>query len=244
MIPQKKIIERSENPVLLEVDINHNCWFCDITEKDREADIVSTLSAINGPIITNIVQLTSPHIARDMEMIRNHRLVKAVEPIAMHKDRAVMKVSSSYAAMTYKILHKSNVMLLESPITRNGVDSEIILADSHKSMSELLSRWKEQDDYDVRLRKKRYISRDEADGLNLFKTSGFFDLKGAKELMSRKQMEIFRIACDKGYYEMPKRITLEELAAQNGVAPSTLAEHLRKAETKLLPILGRILGNI
>jgi len=43
---------------------------------------------------------------------------------------------------------------------------------------------------------------------------------------------------------MPKRITIEQMAERSGICQSTLAEHLRKAETKLLPILWKVLAKI
>jgi predicted DNA binding protein len=43
---------------------------------------------------------------------------------------------------------------------------------------------------------------------------------------------------------MPKRITIEELAERTGLSASTLAEHLRKAETRLLPVLWKVLNKM
>ena len=44
----------------------------------------------------------------------------------------------------------------------------------------------------------------------------------------------FMSAMAMGYYTMPKRIKLEEIAARQGVKRSTFEEHLRKAELKIL----------
>lgn len=236
--------QKSE-PVLFELDINHLCWFVDITERNRDANIVSTMSAVHGSYITNIIKLTSSEPKMDIERIKKHPLVKEVEILMEQPNTVLMKVVSKYEAMTYRILHQTNVTLVESPITRNGVDSEILLANSHKDMSELISRMREQEDYnEVKLRKKRYVKKEDANSLNVFSSSGFFDLKAAKELLSEKQLTIFRMACDYGYYEMPKRITIEQMAERSGICQSTLAEHLRKAETKLLPILWKVLAKI
>ncbi len=234
-----------ENPVLFEADIHHLCWFCDLTEKNRDATIISNMSSVEGDTITNLIQLTSPTPKKDVDFIRGHKLVKSVEVLMLQPNSALLRVVSSYEAMTYRVLHQTNVALLESPVTKDGTDSEILLAKSHKAMDELMSRWKEQEDYyEVKLKKKKYVSKEDARGMEMFRTSGFFDLKSAKELLSDKQLEIFRLACDYGYYEMPKKITIEELAERTGISQSTLAEHLRKAEKKLLPILGKILGKI
>lgn len=137
MAEEKKLVTHTY-PVIFEVDINHLCWFVDITEKNPDATIVSTMSTVHGDLITNIIQLTSPNPKDDIERIKKHPLVKKVEILALSPNSALLSVTSSYKAMTYKILHQTNVKLLESPITRRGLDSEILLAHSHKEMAELL----------------------------------------------------------------------------------------------------------
>ena len=124
-----------ETPVLFEADIHHLCWFCDLTEKNRDATIVSNMSSVEGNIITNLIQLTSPTPQKDIEFMRGHKLVKSVEVLMLQPNSALLRVVSSYEAMTYKILHQTNVALLESPVTSDGTDSEILLAKSHKAMS-------------------------------------------------------------------------------------------------------------
>ena len=240
----KKISGR-DNSVIFEVEINHDCWFCDVTERDKDATIVSNCSAIKGDDITNMIQITSPNLEKDLELIKKHSLVKSVIVLNRTSKEALLMLTSSYKAMTYNILHKTNVTLLESPITRNGIDSEILLAPSHKAMDELLSRWKEQRGYhDVKLKKKKYMKPEDSTSLNAFRTSGFFDLKSAKELLTGKQLDIFQLACDYGYYDTPKKISIEELAERLDSSPSTVAEHLRKAEAKLLPLLMKVIRKV
>jgi hypothetical protein len=52
--------------------------------------------------------------------------------------------------------------------------------------------------------------------------------------LSSRQREVFRLAQAKGYYDHPRRTNADELAAELGVSSSTVHEHLRKAESKLL----------
>jgi len=234
-----------DKPVIFEVEINHDCWFCDVTERDKDASMVSSYSSIKGDDITNVTQITSPTLKKDLELIRKHPLVKKLSVLNRTPNEALLMITSSYKAMTYNILHKTNVTLLESPITRNGVDSEILLAPSHKAMDELLSRWKGQKGYhDVKLKKKRYMKPEDSATLDAFRTSGFFDLKSAKELLTGKQLDVFQLACDYGYYNTPKKISIEELAQRLDSSPSTIAEHLRKAESKLLPMLMKVMRKL
>ncbi|WP_436907734.1 helix-turn-helix domain-containing protein [Halosimplex marinum] len=52
--------------------------------------------------------------------------------------------------------------------------------------------------------------------------------------LTRRQLEVFRLARDSGYYDWPREATAGELAAELGISTSTLHEHLHKVEAKLL----------
>lgn len=52
--------------------------------------------------------------------------------------------------------------------------------------------------------------------------------------LSDRQQQAIRAAVELGYYEIPRTATHEDVAGAIGCAPSTAAEHLQKAESKLL----------
>lgn len=52
--------------------------------------------------------------------------------------------------------------------------------------------------------------------------------------LSQRQREVFELARREGYYTWPREVTAVDLADQLGVSKTTLLEHLRKAEAKLL----------
>lgn len=52
--------------------------------------------------------------------------------------------------------------------------------------------------------------------------------------LSKRQFEVLLFAYKSGYFDNPRRITLRELAQILGLSPSTVKEHLRKAERKIL----------
>lgn len=56
-------------------------------------------------------------------------------------------------------------------------------------------------------------------------------------LLTERQAEVFQRAVKMGYYEIPRQTTHEELANELGCAPSTIDEHLRKAESRVLSTL-------
>jgi predicted DNA binding protein len=56
-------------------------------------------------------------------------------------------------------------------------------------------------------------------------------------ILTERQAEVFRTAVSEGYYEIPRQTTHADIANELGCAPSTIDEHLRKAESRVLSTL-------
>jgi hypothetical protein len=54
------------------------------------------------------------------------------------------------------------------------------------------------------------------------------------DLLTPTQRDVFDLAREEGYYEWPRGTSTRELAELSDVSKTTLLEHLRKAEAKLL----------
>lgn len=71
--------------------------------------------------------------------------------------------------------------------------------------------------------------------VEVHEVGGFGDAPGLDDAtLSDRQREAVVTALDVGYYDIPRRASHEDVAAAIDCAPSTAAEHLRKAESKLL----------
>jgi len=53
--------------------------------------------------------------------------------------------------------------------------------------------------------------------------------------LTKKQKQAFEVAMHNGYYEYPRTVELKQLAKIMKVSYSTYQEHLRKAESKIIP---------
>jgi len=59
-------------------------------------------------------------------------------------------------------------------------------------------------------------------------------LSSAFSELTQKQVDALLAALDYGYYQVPKRVTAEEIARKRRVPRTTHEEHVRKAESKIL----------
>ncbi len=65
-------------------------------------------------------------------------------------------------------------------------------------------------------------------------TEANFSLESPLSKLTEKQREVLIAAYKLGYYDIPRRINSEKLAKKLNLGNSTLGEHLRKAERRLL----------
>jgi hypothetical protein len=68
----------------------------------------------------------------------------------------------------------------------------------------------------------------------VFSGDAKFGSESVLSTLSNKQREVIVAAYRLGYFNFPRRIKSAELATALGIAQSTLAQHLRKAEKKIL----------
>lgn len=57
---------------------------------------------------------------------------------------------------------------------------------------------------------------------------------GPLEHLTDRQREILEVAFEEGYYEVPRAASTDDVAASVGLDPSTVTEHLQRAERNLL----------
>lgn len=54
------------------------------------------------------------------------------------------------------------------------------------------------------------------------------------DALTDRQLEILRAAYDMGFYEVPREVSIEDIADEIGIESGTAAEHLQRAERNLL----------
>lgn len=73
--------------------------------------------------------------------------------------------------------------------------------------------------------------------------TGLLEVKQAIESLSSRQLEVLSLAIEEGYYDSPRACKLKDLAELDPTGVSTVGEHLRISESKILkavePMLDR-----
>jgi predicted DNA binding protein len=94
----------------------------------------------------------------------------------------------------------------------------------------------ERSDIEAALDRVREEADAEVDVTAITSSDGSGDSERSQRLdsLTGSQRSVFEHACQAGYYEWPRQTTTRELAADLDLSKTTLLEHLRKAEAKLL----------
>lgn len=232
-------------PLIVELEVSHPCMNIHALDKMREEEartIMKGITTISKKEVGHVFTFKSSDPKKLIDLHKTAPFVKRMEVISLSKDSADIFMATEADIGIAHALAKSRCISLEPVVTHHGVDNVIMFAPSFKAFKEFLDML--PDDFEVKIKRKRYICADVAAGLATFQSVGFLELKAASELLSEKQREIFNLAVSKGYYSTPKKVTLQELADLTGIKAATLHEHLSKAEAKLLPILAKIMKGI
>ena len=84
----------------------------------------------------------------------------------------------------------------------------------------------------------RTINGYENDGVTpeLRKLGGYEGEPRPLDQLTDRQREVIQTAYDMGYYEVPREVSTDDVAAEFDLDPSTVAEHLQRAERNLLSV--------
>ncbi|VVC04193.1 HTH DNA binding domain protein [Candidatus Bilamarchaeum dharawalense] len=228
-------------PLIVELEQIHDCTSIAVTDKLKDVKIkwLATIGQ-DEKTITNLFEVDTSHLRTVVDLWKRQTKVKEVSIILIGPHKSQLSIRQSKDLATAPALAKTKTMWIEPTYTEAGVDYVTMLAPNFKNLKDFMELVKEHG-YDLKIKSKRYLEPSQAVSLDSFRTSGFSKLKFASELLTDRQMEVFDLACRYGYYEEPKKISIEELSQKLGISPSTCAELLRKAEKKLLPVLNDIL---
>ena len=232
--------EKSQ-PLIVELEQMHHCVGIEVCDKLKDFKLkwLATIGQ-DAKTISNLFEIPTDTAKKTIRLINEHDDVLEVSLVRIGSKATQIIIKQKKGAATAPYLAKSGVVWLHPTWSEAGVDRVTMLAPSFRNLKAFIDMVSEKG-YDLKIKSKRYIDTKEAITFETFRASGFTKLRTASELLTDRQMEVFDLACRLGYYEVPQRISMEELAQKLGISQSTCAELLRKAEKKLLPVLNDIL---
>lgn len=208
--------------------------------KDKDARILMKAIRGVGPDgITHVFELESGKANALLEAHRKHSVVTKIDVLSKKENKITFLLTSRPDVGVAHALAKTNCIILGPVLTEEECDKLTIFAPSWNSFRGFVDSLPE--DFEVSVKSKRSMDQKLNVEADAFKVLGFMELKSLSEMLTPKQVEILNVAIAKGYYAKPKRITLNQLAEYLDIAPSTLHEHLNKIESRVMPIVSKIM---
>ncbi len=161
---------------------------------------------------------------------KNEDIEKLIESIRKDKRciefRGSGNVYLSYMRLESSDYHTTNyytpkIFLLKPIVHKDGKEDWYFGAWEREIVTEMLKIFKKHFNVEV-------LSIKEEDFTDVF-------IPNVMPKMTEKQKEALRLAVKEGYYNYPRKTDLEKLSKITKVSRVTFQEHLKKAESKILP---------
>ncbi|WP_254535556.1 helix-turn-helix domain-containing protein [Halomarina litorea] len=195
----------------LRVDLSPDTWVHAVSTAHPEATLRVLAALSEGRTGVGLLDVLGVTDAL-LDAMRDQRGVTALDVLARDDERALLRFETSQPLLLQSA-HASGVPL-ELPVTvRDGTATLRVTAPRER-----LRALRDQFERDGLAPRVEAVSPSTPDG----------------SVLTDRQREILERAVELGYYETPRRVTLSDLAADLGVAKSTLSETLHRAESTLV----------
>lgn len=228
-----------QDAVLVEVEASHQCWCIELSEKFHDISITGIPThAERQNSIAHIFIVRTKDVPSVIDFIKKHPMTTIVKVIKKTKDTAIIFVEQPKNSLFVNAATNYGAIMTEPSLTSNGTDRLSLLFKSEKNVKSMFSEL--ANDYNVKLVSKKIISPEDL-SFETYQTAGFFKFQNASKLLSSRQKEIFSLAAKRGYFEIPKKTSIEDIAEELDLDPRTVSDHLRRAQSKLSPVVSEIL---
>jgi hypothetical protein len=200
---------------LVEIEVPNQKWISELTKEftDLKLNILS-MTLIRNNIGNILINLRGNDLTTILERLESHESV-AEYIIISETDTSILL----------------NVKIRNPWVLISHIENEVVF----KFPIRISNGWSQWELYASRDKIYSLFRNLESLGINLKLIS--IGKHESKSLLTSRQNEILDIAMNEGYYEVPRRITLNDLAKKIEVAPSTLSEAIRKINQKLVNLI-------
>lgn len=202
---------------------HHDCWFTDAISMFPELQVKETSGRVcteNSEKRTNrglykIFSDNQDQVNNFIKQVNSNNQVLGIKQI----DGSLIQVTWKALKTSHDAILNSGCIISSSCYARDGYETYSLFAEQPKTIKRLLSELEELGD------------------VKIFSMKNTFSKNMDKFGLTDKQKQAIAAAISIGYYSWPKKVNLEELAKRIGMKRRTLQENLRKAESKILPML-------
>lgn len=214
---------------MLAIDFSIYHQGCPASQSTERYEDVKMKILASNPYGTNrasVLQYATSPNENDFEGFlsywRDHSSVVGFSLTEKQRNSAVFKVSlkSRGGWVTKAILENNGVFSTPVPVFGGIEDWSVLIRKEDKSS--LFSK----------LESVGVVKVNQIREVELAKA--FSDETGLLSDLSAKQLSVLKAAFQSGYFEFPKRVGSRELAKRMRISQSTLLEHLRKAQSKVI----------
>lgn len=195
----------------IRVDLPPDTWVHAVSTAHPEATL-RVLAALSegrtGVGLLDVVGVTDALL----DAMRDQQGVTALDVLARDDERALVRFETTQPFVLLSA--RASGVPLEHPVTVRDGTATLRVTAPRDRLRALRDQF-ERDDIEARV---EAVSPSTPDG----------------SVLTDRQRAVLERAVELGYYETPRRVTLSDLAADLGVAKSTLSETLHRAESTLV----------
>ncbi|GAB7008248.1 helix-turn-helix domain-containing protein [Halorubrum trueperi] len=190
------------------VDLPDGPWIADVSREYSDAGF-RVLTAVPGEGAGfALVRVTARDVDGVVEAMRGHDALASVSVMATEEGVATVRIETD--APLLLVAAKRSGLPIEMPLDiENGV-AQVDVTGEHERVAELGRRL---GDLGLTFNVERVRQRVDP-----------------AQLLTDRQRELLLTAVDRGYYDVPRRSTLTEVAEHVGIAKSTCSETLQRVE--------------
>ena len=165
-----------------------------------------------------------------IKWLENHPVMNTAQLVSFDDNRkkAFISLRGDYNTDTEPVLNvllRNNCFPTIPATVARGREQWCVLASSHEQVSTAHAELEQLGSVNV-----DSLRTPDLEGL----LTGLTEVKEAIQGLSPRQSEVLLRAIEQGYYDSPRSCTIEELAELDSANTSTVAEHLRRSESKIL----------
>ncbi|MDZ5810948.1 helix-turn-helix domain-containing protein [Halorubrum sp. AD140] len=194
------------------VDLPDGPWIADVSREFPDAGF-RVLTAVPGESAGfALVRITARDADAVLSAMRDHAALASVSVMARDDGVATVRIETN--APLLLLAAKRSGLPIEMPLDIEDGVAEIEVTGEHERVAEMGRRLREL-------------------GLE-FEVERVRQRVNPARLLTDRQRELLLTAVDLGYYDVPRRATLTEVAEHVGIAKSTCSETLQRVERTMV----------